>query len=578
MLAEHRNLLGHRQNSPDWPRYIVAPYKVRQVLTISESPVSGRFGPAAFRTAILPVALAVLLAAGLAVQMSTYLNHDVAYLLYTVGQLLDGATLYRDIIDVNPPLVWYQALPSVVVARALDVSEITTFRIYIIALIAISLFLSNIVLGRLLEDEPAETRHILLFAIALFLTLWGVDFGQREHVMTILVMPYILLTAAVARGTRLSWPTAVAIGFCAGFGVALKPYFLLLPVLLELYLMAGSRRWMTWTRPEALTLGILVTAYIAFIAAFTPEYFTHMLPIGLEVYWAYNGEPASVFTALAWRVAIPLPVIVLLSAGRHRPVPQLQWVFGIAAAALAVSGVAQFKGWSYHVYPTFVVLATWALFLVATRLAVDAGQGRSIRWGRLGTVSLSAAVLVVPICITMLQFPVLVFGLGQYVRPVETWVTLIEEHAADDSIFAFSSKIAPMFPAVNYSGAEWASRSGALWMLPAVMRTRAAETGSPPAAMARLDEIEAYQRELVIEDLLQWRPALVFVDIESRKQAFRDIDLDYLEYFLSDPRFASLWSEYEELDRIHNFRVFRRRTPEDGDASSSAGGSDALRR
>lgn len=540
------------------------------MVDISDRAGAGRFGPATLHAAALPILLAAILAAGFAVQATTLVNHDVAYTLYTTGQMLDGSKLYRDILDVNPPLVWFQALPSVAVARAIDVSEITVYRIYIFALIALSLFLANVVLRKLLEDEPAETRRVLLIALALLLTLWGGDFSQREHIMTVLVMPYILLTAAAARGGTVSWPAAVAIGACAGLGVALKPYFLLLPVVLELYLMASRRRWMTWLRPEALTLGALGAAYVASAAVFTPEYFTHMLPIGLEVYWAYNSEPARVFTAVALGAAIPLPAILLLSAGGHRPVPQLQWVFGLAAAALAVSCVAQFKGWSYHIYPTFVVLATWALFLAVTRLAGNSRHGRSFRWARLGPVILGAAVLFVPICITLFQYPALIFGPGQYVRPVDTWVALIEEHAEDDSIFAFSSSIAPMFPAVNHTETEWASRSCCLWMLPAVIRARAAEAGLP-AAMARLDEIEAYQRELVIEDLLQWRPALVFVDIRPRKQAFRDADLDYLEYFMSDPRFASLWSEYEELVAIPHYRVFKRRTPEAGDAASPTG-------
>jgi predicted glycosyltransferase len=127
-----------------------------------------------------------------------------------------------------------------------------------------------------------------------------------------------------------------------------------------------------------------------------------------------------------------------------------------------------------------------------------------------------------------------------------------------------------MFPALNYSQAEWASRSCCLWMLPAVMRVRAAEIGAPEAG-TRLDEIEAYQRELVIEDITLRRPTLVFVEIGPGKQAFGDVEFDYLAYFMSDPRFASLWSEYDELVTIPNYRVFKRRRPDAGDAASSAG-------
>lgn len=533
------------------------------MLTVLDRLVAWRIGPTALRSAALPVALAALFAVGLAAQTSIHIDHDVAYTLYSAGKILDGSKLYQDILDVNPPLVWYQALPTVALARAIDVSEITVYRLYICALIALSLFLANLVLTRLLEDEAAETRRFLLIALAFLLIFWARNFGQREHVMIILAMPYILLTAAAARGRAVAWPTALAIGLCAGIGVALKPYFLLLPAVLELYLMVSRRHWASWVRPDALTLGTTVAVYAASIAVFTPEYLTHMLPIGLEVYWAYNNELLEVIRAVAY-MAVPLPIVFVLSRGRRRPVPQLQWVFGLAGAALAAACLIQLKGWDYQRYPVFVVLAAWALFVVGARLAGGSAHPRPDRSESRLAVLAAVAVLLIPIVTT----------LGQYAgRPaqhrdlIDSWVALIEEHAAGDSIYFFSSTINPAFPAVNYGRVDWASRSCCLWMLPAVVRARAeAADGAAPAAGAVLDEIEALQRESVIEDLTQWRPALVFVDVRSNKQAFRGLPFDYLEYFMSDPRFAALWSDYEELTEMPGIRVYKRRLPDPGDA------------
>ena len=39
------------------------------------------------------------------------LNGDSAYVLDVARRMLDGAVLYRDIIDVNPPFIFWASLP-----------------------------------------------------------------------------------------------------------------------------------------------------------------------------------------------------------------------------------------------------------------------------------------------------------------------------------------------------------------------------------------------------------------------------------------------------------------------------------
>ena len=49
---------------------------------------------------------------------------DTGWLLYAAARMLDGATLYVDLVEVNPPLiVWLNAIP-VALSRALALSPI----------------------------------------------------------------------------------------------------------------------------------------------------------------------------------------------------------------------------------------------------------------------------------------------------------------------------------------------------------------------------------------------------------------------------------------------------------------------
>ncbi len=55
------------------------------------------------------------------------------------------------------------------------------------------------------------------------------DFGQREHLMLILAMPYLQYLILRERLTMVSHFELAGLGFTAFFGLGLKPYFLLIP-------------------------------------------------------------------------------------------------------------------------------------------------------------------------------------------------------------------------------------------------------------------------------------------------------------------------------------------------------------
>ncbi len=70
---------------------------------------------------------ATLYALGLARSFSKPLNHDAAWYLYGAGRVVQGAKLYRDIVDINPPLIFYFGCPAVLLARSTPASGIGVF-------------------------------------------------------------------------------------------------------------------------------------------------------------------------------------------------------------------------------------------------------------------------------------------------------------------------------------------------------------------------------------------------------------------------------------------------------------------
>ena len=52
-------------------------------------------------------------------------------------------------------------------------------------------------------------------------------------------------------------------------------------------------------------------------------------------------------------------------------------------------------------------------------------------------------------------------------------------------------------------------------------------------------------------------PTLAIVDSHDRPRYFKQ-PFDYIDYFNSDSRFAKAWSDYELLEQVGYFQVYRR--------------------
>ncbi|MGH2404565.1 MAG: hypothetical protein ACRDGN_08875, partial [bacterium] len=72
------------------------------------------------------IALGVL---AVAAQLASLGTPDIGLFLYAAGRVWDGARLYRDIVEMNPPAIILLNVPVVLVARSFGVSEFVLYRL-----------------------------------------------------------------------------------------------------------------------------------------------------------------------------------------------------------------------------------------------------------------------------------------------------------------------------------------------------------------------------------------------------------------------------------------------------------------
>ena len=494
-----------------------------------------------------------LLAGTFIVQLLSLLNHDTAWYLHAGAQFLEGGELYRDVfVEVNPPLAFFLTLPPVVLAHLTGLFAVDLFVVYFYLLILASLAVTWRLLGADPDLSPLTRRGMLILAAAA-LTIGPSDqFGQREHFLMVLVLPYLCFAVLRARLPNLPWDAALAVGLVAGLGFALKPHYLLVPLALEAYRFATARRLKAVLRPETFGLAATGTAYAAVVLWVTPEYVTRIVPYALEVYNQAYQNPLLVVLWSIETVMIPAGCIVHFATRRNQRVPQLGDVFMIASAVFFLGYVTQMKGWTYHLYPasSCLILGYGALFLNHLTAPRRAASATSL------TPGIAVAALVLVAILTGNDAA----HLGYKNRFTDIMSPYVERYARNGSIAILGSNVWPGFPLVNYSRVAWSSRFPTLWLLPGTMQKRSSGDASNPAL---LDEMESFTRDAVVADLSAQPPDLIIVDDREMKSYYGVVPFDYLDYFSADARFARIWSDYVWVAEEVDFDIYRRRCAPD---------------
>jgi hypothetical protein len=486
------------------------------------------------RPAIL---LPLLWLAALLFYLPTRLHPDVSWYLFSTERFLDGARLYRDIIEVNPPLAFYLTVPPVAIARATGLSSGPFFVSYMFLLLALSLLLVD----RLLRQTPGvsgRTRGGLLLAMLGALVVLPLPvFGEREHMMLVFALPYIFLVGNRLAGLGCTTRLAIAIGVFAAFGFDLKPYFSLVPILLELYLMVVRRSVYAVFRPEAMVLLAGTAVYVVLALTLNPEYFSLVVPYAALVYDAY----ASPLLAVLVRPGVLTLLLPICAFGFARSVAAADrrvHAFAFAGVGFFAGYVVQSKGWDYQLLPTIVTT-----FLAITQILVSLLERppAAVLPRRRQLIVWATAALVV------LAMTPVVRGPSQDLF-TDRMLPIVQKYARGGTIAALSSHVWVGFPLVNEAGVQWASRFPTQWLLPGAHVKLRQAAHLEPQKERKLREIEQYVTDATVGDFEQWPPDLVIVDTDNAYMG--EANFDYLAFFARDARFAQLWQPYVKVGAV----------------------------
>jgi hypothetical protein len=526
------------------------------------------------KTVGLAVSYAFPLIAGAALGMSlVYIVvrpqwGDQTWLLFAARRVLDGPWRgFESLAEPNPPLIiWLSAIP-VVIGRALDIRLADALQGCLAALVASSVIWSTVLLRRGIAADSkrfaAWFALVLLFATVMHPWL---HYGQREHILVLLALPYLVMAAGRMDGQAPSGGAAVVAGLCAGIGFLLKPHHLLVVFAVEGLLLIRTRHVRSLYRPEAAAMIATGLAYGAAIWLWTPDYLLKLLPLALNTYRDYHD--AKLLEVISPMRGLKLVLIVLLWAILYRWLAHraLAAVLLLAGIGAAIACVVQLKGHEYQFVPAIAFFDL--LFGV---IAIDCW----LQWTARRTVAIprglvAAGGTLMFVATIALCYPLQLAKAARSYTDDRIAVQRAVSHdiPSNATVLILSTSSEAIFEQVLDRNWEWGSRFMCLWMLPAIVTAERAADLDGTVAPAAMRDAALLTRNSMAADLTRWQPNPVLVDRCQDAHiapcmGIGALRVDLLQWLEQDPSFAAAWANYEEEGQAGPYDVWCRKGASD---------------
>jgi hypothetical protein len=266
---------------------------------------------------------------------------DSLWRLHIAQGLLDGKAIYHDFIEVNPPLWFWGGIPGAALGGYYGVVAINLFA----NLATLALFY------RLLASSLSRAEiYAAVLALAAGLFLGNVaEIGQREQAFLAASALWCGLACARLSGQRVPTRVAVLVAIIAAYGFALKHYFVLVPLAIELALIAGLRHAWRPIRAETSVMALCALVYAGLVVIITPRFLGPILELVQATYFGFGPKFPTEFDRqihiLTQSAALILPFLGWIIRRDNRPIILLL-LLTIFTAFIAV--MLQQKGWRYH--------------------------------------------------------------------------------------------------------------------------------------------------------------------------------------------------------------------------------------
>jgi len=443
-----------------------------------------------------------------------FINPDVAMYSEIGHKLLDGERPYVDYEETNFPMIHVLNILPAALTRLTGLPATVSLQICLIALLLLSLGMTWQLLKTYSESRAVAAVTLLGVAMLAWVLLIGFHWGEREHIYSLLYLPFVILRVMRREDKPVKRGMALAVGLMAGVGVALKPYFILTAILVEGVGLLTTRRWNLRT-PEVGGVLAMAALHGLYFGA-NPDVLSAFLLLIQRLSAGY-----AVYAPTPWDKLISLMVMSVLITAVPFILAALRYRYRIVPArlmiTLAVMGVGsiigfllQGKGWNYHSIPFVTTNVVISLLLITEGFL---GYSHLMDVRRQNLVRLTLVSLGVSFAIGMGIFEVMSVRRALVATREFELFTLAPYLSAytdsGDRVMVAHAEIMPTYPVLAALNRRSASRYAFAHPIPIAYATYAGAPLTDPAHVVP-DYAQEYL-DAFVADMALYRPKLVLI-------------------------------------------------------------------
>jgi hypothetical protein len=490
------------------------------------------------------------------IQANLFLNWDISGLLNSTRLMLAGGSYSHDFFTANPPMIFYLYMPPVLLTHFTGLNIILSFRFYIFFLAALSLIISYNLTQSIFDKQEKILKNLFLITLlSVFLILPVQHLGQRDNLLVILTMPYLLLTVYRLQNNSIQPYYGILVGLLAGLGFAIKPHFLLTPLLIEIYYIYSTKKWFALIKPETITISLILCLYLASIFVFFPDFVSIVLPQTVASY--YNS------IAISWPDLLLNNIIYFCLASimlfyveyKSHPYKILITTLLVSLIGFIFSYASQRTEFYYHLLPAFSI----AILLISLFLG-----GLLKKHFHIFTFAVTLLALSFPVYTVTLLYK---DGLSYKKDIIESLTSFMQTQPPNRSIYFFtqSNYSSPLRDYIKLSDNQ---RFDCLWMVGNLVQQRDKEGDHALRQSLKNNHDQYFFLNVIVDDIKKLNPDLIFVDIRHINTWLGGhySYFDYIDYFSENPDFKDKWKNYRYLTTIggdnkrYKLEVYQRTT------------------
>lgn len=483
---------------------------------------------------------------------------DPALHLQCAQLITQGKIPYVDMLDVNPPLIWYLDTLPAFAATLLHQPVTLTFNLFLVLLMASSSLLCAWLLLKL-PDRDKFAGLGAVFGLLYFNFFLGFDFGQREEIFVLLYMPFLLLRYIRYFGeTPIPRRYAVFLGLYGSLGICLKHYFLLVAIIVELSMILARRKIHLFS-PENISALAFALAYLGHFLlapkAMQENYFGFLVPAFARGYFFWDTSLANSLASIDKRGVFFLSSLAMALSALLSRSSKLFIALLVFPLVSIVPYLMQFKGWTYHDIPVFAgacIALCAAIGQVVSRFMPAARHALLVPLvgTLLGGYALVNALIEFQTVKAERQFPLATVGYSG----TSPWsdidspftALLLQYTRPGDSAIFISNGVSPGYPLLTQFNLAPGSRHLHCCILSVLEYIRSECKHSPEG-----DRLIAREEEVANQygsDIASRKPAIIFLQklpVETYLNRY-----DFVSRYLGD---------YKQVAEVANFAVYVRR-------------------